>query len=193
MGRVYQAGRLIPWSPFMLQDAREAAESLGKINNSITGGGGNLAGYLAEYAVADWIGAKVVSSLPGVEKYGHDLMLDGMRIEVKTKRRTVAPKPDYEVSVAETSYHQRPDLYCFVSMHFGHKKGDSYYELRGIFINGFISCERFFREGRSLKKGQVDGTNNYTVRANCTNMMVRDLFDFEEIWDFTNKTFRRSN
>ena len=103
----------------MIARAKEKAASLGSINNSILKGGGNIAGYLGEEALAPYIDAQIVSNNRGLDKYNHDLLLDcGHRLEVKTKRRTVPPKSYYDVSIAETSRHQKPDLYAFISLEF---------------------------------------------------------------------------
>ena len=81
-----------PFSANMIERAKSKAVSLGSINNSILKGAGNLAGYLGEEALALHIKANIVSNNRGLDKYNHDLLLqDGYRIEVKTKRRTVAP------------------------------------------------------------------------------------------------------
>ena len=81
----------------MIARAKEKAASLGSINNSILKGGGNIAGYLGEEALAPYIDAQIVSNNRGLDKYNHDLLLDcGHRLEVKTKRRTVPPKSYYD-------------------------------------------------------------------------------------------------
>ena len=107
----------LPFDDAMIERAREKAMSLGSINNSILRGGGNIAGYLGEEALAPYVNADIVSNNRGLDKYNHDLLLEcGHRLEVKTKRRTVSPRPHYDVSIAETSKHQKPDLYGFISL-----------------------------------------------------------------------------
>lgn len=109
----------LPFDDAMIERAREKAMSLGSINNSILRGGGNIAGYLGEEALAPYVNADIVSNNRGLDKYNHDLLLEcGHRLEVKTKRRTVSPRPHYDVSIAETSKHQKPDLYGFISLEF---------------------------------------------------------------------------
>jgi hypothetical protein len=81
---------------YMLERAKEKAVSLGSLNNSILQGAGNLAGYLGEEALASHTGAEIVSNNRGLDKYNHDLLMPtGQRVEVKTKRRTVAPRDYY--------------------------------------------------------------------------------------------------
>ena len=78
----------------MIRSAREKAESLGSINNSILRGGGNVAGYLGEEALAPYINATIVSNNRGLEKYNHDLLIEsGDRFEVKQNEEQSAPRP----------------------------------------------------------------------------------------------------
>ena len=132
----------------MIARAKEKAASLGSINNSILKGGGNIAGYLGEEALAPYIDAQIVSNNRGLDKYNHDLLLDcGHRLEVKTKRRTVPPKSYYDVSIAETSRHQKPDLYAFISLEFDratktHPK--KYYGLKNVWLCGFMSSYEYW-------------------------------------------------
>ena len=62
----------LPFNEAMIASAREKAMSLGSINNSILKGGGNIAGYLGEEALAPYVGAKIVSNNRGLDKYNHD-------------------------------------------------------------------------------------------------------------------------
>ena len=51
----------IPFSKLMISEAQHKAKELGEINNSITKGGGNVAGYLGEASIANHIMANNVS------------------------------------------------------------------------------------------------------------------------------------
>jgi len=163
----------------MVKSAREKAQSLGAINNSILKGGGNVAGYLGEEALAPFIGAEIVSNNRGLDKYNHDLLLqDGHRIEVKTKRRTVAPKPYYDVSVAKTSKHQQPDIYAFISIEFqrassGHPK--QYFGLKNIWLCGFMGTHDYWDMAKLWKSGQIDKRNNFKTHVDMYNLEIADL------------------
>lgn len=171
--------RKIPFNDKMIRQAVDKANKLGQIANSITGGGGNTAGYLAEIALAEYLECDLVSCEPGEEKYNYDLIKNGKKIEVKTKRRTVDPRLDYEVSIAETSRHQQTDFYAFISITFGHKEGVGrnarYFWPESIWLCGFIKKDDFFSKARYLKKGQVDQSNGFTVHANMFNLKIGDL------------------
>lgn len=113
----------LEYLPWMMREAKKKADALGQIRNSITKGKGNIAGYLAEIALNCHLEAKNMSCSEGKLKYNFDLLKDDKKIEVKCKRRTVDPEPHYEVSIANTSKHQQPDVYAFISITFKEKRG----------------------------------------------------------------------
>lgn len=147
----------LPFSQEMIDSAKLKAKSLGSINNSILRGAGNIAGYLGEEALAAYIDADIVSNNRGLDKYNHDLLLeDGHRIEVKTKRRTVAPKPHYDVSVAKTSKHQQPDIYAFISLEFDRATKDHPKKYYGLKRSGYAGLWERVTTGKWLSCGKAD-------------------------------------
>jgi len=164
----------------MIQQALEKAESLGSINNSITRGKGNVAGYLAEIALNEYLNSQNVSCNAGLEKFNFDLIKGGKKIEVKTKRRTVDPQPHYEVSIAETSKHQQPDVYSFVSITFKKREGRGrssvYKGVDKIWLCGFMPRDEYFERARFIPKGEIDPSNNFLTHANMFNMKMLDLY-----------------
>jgi len=163
----------------MIDEAVKKAEELGSINNSITSGRGNLAGYLAEIALTKYLGCKNISCDKGRDKYDYDLIKDGRKIDVKTKRRTVDPKPFFEVSIAGTSKHQKTDTYAFISITFKEKRGmgskAQYYGVESIWLCGFMSKEDYFDKAIFWKKGVVDPSNGFKVHADMYNMPISSL------------------
>lgn len=165
---------------YMILRALRKAKKLGALNNSITDGAGNTAGYLGEESLSNYIGSEIISNNEGKSKYSHDLLFNGIHIEVKTKRRIVKPRIDYDVSVAETSIHQKPDIYAFVSIECLSLEKDEYGKrvytgIKDIWLCGFISYDDFFNKSKYLKKGQIDFSNNFTVKANCFNLPIGSL------------------
>ena len=163
----------------MIDNAIKKAEELGSINNSITSGRGNLAGYLAEIALTKYLGCKNISCDKGRDKYDYDLIKDGRKIDVKTKRRTVDPKLFFEVSIAGTSKHQKTDTYAFISITFKDKRGmgskAQYYGVESIWLCGFMSKEDYFDKAIFWKKGAVDPSNGFKVHADMYNMPISSL------------------
>ena len=178
----------IPHTPEMITRARQKADALGAINNSIIRGQGNVAGYLGEEAVASYLGADIMSNDEGTQKFNHDLiLLDGRRAEVKTKRRTVPPcetnenpKRIHDASVADTSRHQKPDLYIFVSLHFGevikkNRKIEGYKDLKAVWLLGQKTLEAYFKLATFWAKGTVDPTNGFKTHADMWNLPINKL------------------
>jgi len=169
----------LPFKPWMIEEAREKAQSLGSINNSITKGGGNIAGYLAEIALNEYIKGENLSCSKGRLKYDFDLLKGQNKIEVKTKRRTVDPEPHYEVSIATTSEHQRPDFYAFISITFAKKRGKgksaTYHGLKNIWLCGFLSREEFFSKAKFIRKGELDPSNGFICHQDMYNLPISKL------------------
>ena len=165
--------KALPFDQSMIDDAREWSSSLGSIKNSITKGKGNVAGRIGELAVSRFIGAEITDSR------NFDLDWKGEHIEVKTKRRVVKPKPDYEVSVAMTSTHQKPDRYVFVSLEFASREPsehtDNYFDLQKVWLCGDKKTEDYFSEGRLMKKGRKDKSNGFVVRTDMVNLRMDEL------------------
>tara|TARA_R110002020_G_scaffold453136_2_gene667821 strand:+ start:1409 stop:1876 length:468 start_codon:yes stop_codon:yes gene_type:complete len=145
----------------MLDKARFLARDLGKLNNSILKGKGNLAGFIGEQVALQVLGGTWENT------YEYDIVLpDGTRVDVKTKQTSVTPLPEYDCSVAQYNTKQVCDTYAFV-------------RVRGDFTVGwYLGCmekEKYLREARYLRKGEVDPSNNYTVKADCYNIAIKDL------------------
>ena len=138
-----------------------------------------MAGYLAEIALADDLQCNNISCDEGSEKYNYDLIKDGLKIDVKTKRRTVDPRPSYAVSIAETSKHQETDTYAFISITFREKRGKgcgaTYHGLTSIWLCGFMPKKEYFEQAEFWKKGDVDPSNGFRVHADMYNLPMSSL------------------
>lgn len=148
----------------MLNHANELAKAIGKLNNSIRNGEGNIAGVLGELCFLEhYKNAKMSNT------YDYDILLNGYKIEVKTKVRTVAPKSFYECSVANFNTKQNADYYYFVSLLVQNKN-----YLKGFLLGG-LSKKEYFSTAKELKKGMIDPSNNFTVKADCWNLPISNL------------------
>jgi len=144
-----------------LLTARDMAEEMGRIHNSITKGQGNIAGFIGELVCLDLLNGRHESTKD------YDIILtDGTKLDVKTKRTSVEPKPHYDCSVAALSLHQQNDAYAFCRV-----KND--YTL--CWFLGMIEHDRYFEMARYLEKGEVDPANNFTVKSNCYNLSIEAL------------------
>lgn len=145
----------------MLIKARRKAIDLGQLNNSIERGDGNLVGFLGELVAQKVIGGRVKNT------YEYDLVLkDGTKVDVKTKKTSVAPKDYYDCSIANYNTKQDCDEYCFVRVK---------NTLDKAWVLGRISKEEYFKKARFLKKGEQDGDNGYMVKADCWNLTISEL------------------
>lgn len=144
-----------------LLQARDLAEEMGKLRNSFTNGQGNVAGFIGELVVLELLGGKRISTKD------YDIVLsDGTTVDVKTKRTSVKPLPHYDCSVAELSLHQDCDSYAFCRV-----KND--YTV--CWFLGLVLHDTYFSKARFLKKGDVDPSNNYTVKSSCYNLSIEEL------------------
>lgn len=170
----------IPWDDRMVTRAHKKAKQLGGIRNSILKGGGNAAGYLGEEAVAAYIEAQIISCDKGTNKYDYDIRTrDERKVEVKTKRRTVRPLDYYDVSVAKTSAHQRPELYIFVSIEFENmtmEEGRRLYRgIKNIWIVGQAEPEDYFARAKIWKTGEIDKRNGFKTHVDMYNLPISEI------------------
>ena len=158
-----------PITDEMYEWAQPRADDIGHLRNSIRGGTGNRAGMLGE--------AAVLKAIPGTESlntYQHDVQYEEIKLEVKTKDRTVVPDDTYEASIANYNPNQRADCYVFTSL-LRDKSTDRYTH---CYVMGMIDKKAYFEDSRYLTKGQIDGSNNFRVRANCHNLLYTKLVNF---------------
>ncbi len=149
----------------MINRARKKAKKMGRLNNSITAGMGNLVGFIGEEVAAHVLrhsGKKVVEE----NTYDYDLVVDGVKVDVKTKSTSVAPLPHYSNSVANFNTKQQCDYYVFIRV----KK-----DLTVGWWCGVYSKSQFFKDATFMEKGQVDADNKYVVKADCYNLPISQL------------------
>ncbi|MFZ9646449.1 MAG: hypothetical protein ACO29M_07215 [Fluviibacter sp.] len=145
-----------------LNTAKEKAKELGKLNNSILYGDGNLTGFLGELVAHSILGGHLKNT------YDYDILLDnGCTVDVKSKKTKVKPKDYYECSVAAFNTKQKCDYYCFVRIK------DDY---STAWYLGYYPKEKYYKDAVFLKKGDIDPSNMYTVKADCYNLKINELY-----------------
>lgn len=146
--------------------ARLTAGNTTGLQGSITRGGGSPAGALGEILVRDMMDYRVHNTKD------YDLCTeDGVRIDVKTKRCTSAPKEYYECSIAAHGTRQECDEYIFVRV---------LNNLTRAWILGRISKDEYFEKAVRHKKGEVDESNNFTFKADCYNLQISELWPIQK-------------
>ena len=156
----------IPISDDHMIRAREKASTMGILQGSITGGSSNVVGAIGEVIVADSIKAKEINT------YDYDLVKEGKRIDVKTKRCNTKPMPNYDCSVALHGTEQDCDTYVFVRI---------LCDLRKAWILGGISKANFYKKATLYRKGQVDPDNGFVFKADCYNLKIGELDSVYEV------------
>ena len=145
----------------MLDKAHNKSEEMGRLNNSITKGKGNLAGFLGEQIALQILGGEWSNT------YDYDLVTpDNKKVDVKTKQTTVTPRSYYECSVAKFNTRQKCDSYAFVRVKNTMDVG---------WFLGSMGHDEYYDKATFLKKGEVDPSNNFTVKADCYNLKIEEL------------------
>ena len=152
----------------MRQRSQVKAEEMGSLNNSILNGTGNYAGFLGEEIVNDYIRGTIENT------YDYDIIKDGLKFDVKSKQTTVVPRTHYDCSVPDFNPNQKCDFYIFARILDDFSIG---------WILGFISKERFYQEARFMRKGQMDGSNDFIVKSDCYNLAIKRLSPIAEIFN----------
>ena len=140
-----------------MQRVRARAEKLPLLNNSIRKGEGSLVAYIGEEVVKSVLNGNIKDT------YDYDIIYQDIKVDVKTKERTVAPKPYYECSVADFNTKQECDEYAFVSV---------LDTLKEAWYLGKISKPDFYKKAVFHRKGEVDPANNFMFKADCYNIPI---------------------
>ena len=146
----------------MLIKAREKTVEMGKLYNSILRGKGNMSGFIGEQLALKVLGGAWENT------YDYDLKVNDIRIDVKTKQTSVKPLPHYECSIAAFNTKQDCDGYAFVRVLNDFSVG---------WFLGVLTKQDYFDKATFVKKGEVDPSNNYTVKADCYNVRIDELGD----------------
>lgn len=158
-------------SKAFIDKAKIKSERMGVLKNSITKGAGNIHGFLGEIITVEELKAKEENT------FDYDVRLNGLSIDVKTKRVTTAPKSFYECSVAALSRHQKCDYYVFTRILKSMESG---------WILGYLSKKEYFDKAILLKAGDEDPSNGWKVLTDCYNLPISELKNIEELHNETN-------
>ncbi len=152
-------------TPSIISRAKKKAATVGNLQGSITGSLSHVVGAIGEIIVADVIGADESNT------YDYDLVRDGERIDVKTKRCNTRPFPHYDCSVAAHGTNQNCDSYVFVRI---------LTDTSRAWILGSIPKPDFYTRATKYKRGDIDPTNGFTFKADCYNLPISELSDVKQ-------------
>lgn len=142
--------------------------SFSELKGSITKGKSNIYGALGEIVVYD-ISKKKGLSVEFNSTYDYDLIIEGYKVDVKTKRTTVTPKPYYLCSISSFNTKQKCDFYFFLRIS---------EDLRKCFLLGYKKKNDFFKECTFNKKGTPD-INGWLFKDDCYNIKIEMLNNFK--------------
>ena len=152
----------LPIHQHQIDLAREREKALpSTLANSIRRGEGIFIGLLGEILYCDAVEGTYLGT------YQHDLIVNGNRMEVKTKERTVAPLWYYNCTVSAANTRQDCDYYVFMSILDDLTKG---------WYLGYISKSDFFKKARFTGHDTLDVVgSSYHFRTDCYNIKICDL------------------
>lgn len=148
------------------------------LNKSITKGERNVMGTLGELCYITLLSH--IYDLEDIEyepNYNYDLRIGGVKVDVKSKQRTVAPQSHYAASiVAYSKDKQLCDYYAFTTITVG--KHDT--DFKDFYFLGHIKKSDYFQRATFMRKGQSDGGNHhkgqeFKIRADCYNLNYSEL------------------
>ena len=159
----------VPIKSEWLIKARKEAMDMGKLRQSITSGAGNLAGFIGEIAVQSVIGGTRKNTRD------YDLVKEPHFIDVKSKRCTSIPLPNYACSIAAYNPHQKCTHYVFVRV--------LEIDYSRCWILGYMEKDKYFEAARFCRKGDEDPNDNrgWTFKADCYNLTIDKLKDINDL------------
>lgn len=140
-----------------------------ELNNSITAGKSNIYGALGEVCVRDYFSKKSGYAVDHTATYDYDMIINGSKIDVKTKKTKVLPESHYLCSIAAYNTNQECDFYFFVRI------SES---LNKCYLLGYMNKEEFFSQSVFKRKGDMD-INGWRFKADCYNMEIGNINRFK--------------
>ena len=124
------------------------------------------------YKIAGNLGEVVFShTYPSAIRISHndteaDFIYKGKRLDVKTKRTTVNPKPHYEVTISSYQKDFNADIYFFYYFNYSENL---------IWSLGWLTKTDFFQKARFMRKGEIEQYNNWKISEDCYIAKIADL------------------
>lgn len=149
-------------SPVMYQNAKRRADEQGALRKSIMGGRSNIYGYLGEE-----IFHKLFPRAIRTNTNEFDFVLNGITIDVKSKRCKHMPRIDFECSLALVTKLQDVEAYFFCRVKEDCSVG---------WALGWMSSNAYKNGCKEMKKGDYDPSNKMTFLCDCLNRPISDLW-----------------
>ena len=159
-------------TPEELKRAKEMYQ-FNALKNSVTEGKSNIYGAIGEVMVFNYFKNTYWKDRFDVKlenTFDYDLLINGKRIEIKTKKASNLPiSEDYNVNIFATSMKQMCDYYFFTIVTDDFKL---------CYLLGYLRRFDFYKIATFAKKGQPDGPN-FNFRADSYSVKIKDLIKFQ--------------
>ncbi|MBY5949114.1 hypothetical protein [Photobacterium rosenbergii] len=143
----------------------------------------NGVGCLGEIIAEYWMRENHIPFKPDLGETTHDYVIgNNLKVDVKTKDRTVRPRIDYDNSAPFYNHsHQKPDYFFFISLE--RQKGDDKKDIRRFHtahIVGAISYDELDEVGVLFLENDVDWRNKTKFWTDCLNVEMWQLIPLKE-------------
>lgn len=162
----------------MIENAQKSAHQMGSLKNSIEGLRSNLVGFLGEECFVKHYRTKKLCSFSRVNNYDFDFLLNGYRVEIKTKETSVIPRNDFTVNINSFNPHQEKqlvDFYFFVYL-----QNQNGFFTTGFMV-GYISKKEFLEKSVLKIAGESDGANAFKFKYDCLCLKINQLNKLKEV------------
>ena len=139
-----------------------------ELKGSIAKGESNIYGALGEVIIYD-LSKKNGLDVDFTSTYDYDLIIENYKVDVKTKRTTVIPKPNYLCSISSFNTGQKCDFYFFLRIN---------ENLKDCYLLGYKKKIDFFKEATFNQKGSLD-VNGWPFKDDCYNLKIEMLNEFK--------------
>lgn len=133
-------------------------KSEGDYKNSMTKNRGKYVGFMTERKFMGWC-QKMGFDCKQTNTANDDFLVNGKKVEVKGKLRSVKTNEDHEASIFEMSIsHQKPEYFVFGSL----------FKNKVVQLIGWLEYFEFLHLSRSMKKGSNQG--NMEIKRDSRNV-----------------------
>ena len=176
--------------PADVKEARRLAPNGAYNSRSITNGERNLLGILGELCYVKMMRAICPEAdIDHTPTMNYDVVINGRKVDVKTKQRSVAPRAEFAASIVAYSREtQHCEVYEFTSITVNNKLPDSDdRKFSEFFYIGARTKKNYFKNSKFMKKGEPEGNNyvptkgrEFRIVEDCYNMPYSELIHMPE-------------
>lgn len=139
-------------------------------------GSGQYVGILGEIALGIFLqDSEIPFQHCGFTSYEYDFLVDGIKVDVKTKACNTEPLPHYTVHVTESQKDRDCDLYVFCRA-----------SPSTLYLLGWMEKPRFWAVSTNNKRGQSDNTG-FVEKADARTLIISDLNGMETLANTLNQ------